>query len=121
MTTLRKIKQRQPPLLPAAVVEGFDRFQPRFALAVVDLPQIQHRPINYPATRQAPLLSIAEIGVRFEWHLLKLFGVTIFANVRACMRTWLGEQRVGFWSSLDGPGLDASRAIADTLLRDQHE
>jgi hypothetical protein len=54
-------------LLPAAVVEGFDRFQPRFALAVVDLPQIQHRPIDYPATRQAPLLSIAEIGVRFTF------------------------------------------------------
>ena len=49
--------------------------------------------------------------VRPEWHLLNLLGVAIVADVRAGDRAWCGEQRVGFWSSLDGSGLDATGAL----------
>jgi hypothetical protein len=30
-------------------------------------------------------------GVRPEWHLLKLFGVAMFANVRSGDLAWFGE------------------------------
>ena len=58
-------------------------------------------------------------GIRPEWHLLKLRGVAMFADVRSGDRTWFGEQRVGFWPSLDGPGLETSGPVADPLVRDQ--
>ena len=65
----------------------------------------------------------ADIKIRnrvgYEWHLLKLFGMAIFADVLAGDRTGFGEQRVGFWSSLDGSGFDAARPIAYPLLSDQ--
>ena len=60
-------------------------------------------------------------GDRPEWHLLNFFRVTMYANVCASMRTCIGEQRIGFRSSLDGPWFDAAGAIADPLLGNQHE
>ena len=36
-------------------------------------------------------------------------------------RSWLGQQRKRFRSPLDGPGLDASGAVAHALFADQHE
>lgn len=59
-------------------------------------------------------------GVRNEWHLLNLRRMTIFADVLSGDRTWFGEQRVGFWPSLDGPGLETSRPVAYPLLSDQN-
>jgi hypothetical protein len=58
-------KQRQTPLLLAALIERVDRLQPCLALAVVDLRQIQHVPIDHPAARQAPLLRNAPVAVLF--------------------------------------------------------
>ncbi len=55
----------------------------------------------------------------YEWHLLKLLGVTIFADVLSGDRAWFGEQRVGFWPSLDGSGFDAAGPVAYPLLSDQ--
>lgn len=47
--------------------------------------------------------------------------MAIFADVRSGDRTWFGEQRVGFWPSLDGPGLETSGPVADPLLRDEQQ
>ena len=60
-----------------------------------------------------------EKGDRLEWHLLKLRGMAIFAGVLSGDRAWFGEERVGFWSTLDGPGFNAAGPIADPLLSDQ--
>ena len=45
--------------------------------------------------------------------------MAIFADVLSGDRAWFGEQRVGFWSSLDGPGFDAAGPVAYPLLSDQ--
>jgi hypothetical protein len=37
----------------------------RFALAVIDLPEIQYVPIDHPAARQTPLLGNAPVAVLF--------------------------------------------------------
>jgi hypothetical protein len=58
-------------------------------------------------------------GIRPEWHLLKLLGVAIFPDFLSGNRTGFDEERIGFWASLDGPGLKASGPIAHLPLRDQ--
>jgi len=65
------------------------------------------------------LLRNAQYKIRPEWHLLKLRGMAIFAGVLSGDRAWFGEERVGFWSTLDGPGFNAAGPIADPLLSDQ--
>lgn len=40
-------------------------------------------------------------------------------NLRSRKVAWFGKQRKGFGSSLDSSRLNASGAIADSLLRDQ--
>jgi len=53
---------------------------------------------------------------RPEWHLLKLCGMAIFADILPGERAWFGEQGVGFGASLDGPGFDTIGAVTDPLL-----
>ena len=43
-------------LRPSAVIEDLDRPDPRRALAVVDLAEIQHVPLNHPPAPNAPVL-----------------------------------------------------------------
>ena len=43
----------------------------------------------------------------------------IFSNVLSGNLPWFGEQRIRFWSPLDGSWLDASRAVPNLLLGDQ--
>ena len=43
------------------------------------------------ATDRTPCCQLGENGVRAEWHLLKLFGMTMFADVRSGEDTRLGE------------------------------
>ena len=45
--------------------------------------------------------------------------MAIFADFLSGNGAWFGEQRVGFWSSFDGPGFDATGPVADLLLSDQ--
>jgi len=52
-------------------------------------------------------------------YLIKLLWVAVSLHIRSGDLTWVGEQRVGFGSSLDGPGFDAAGPVADLLLSDQ--
>ena len=61
------------------------------------------------------------MGVRVEWHLLKLFRVTMFSDVLSHDRTRFAEQRIGFGSSFDGTWLDTTWTITDVLLGDEYE
>ena len=45
--------------------------------------------------------------------------MAIFSGVLSGDRAWVGEQRVGFWSSLDGPGFDAAGPVVYPLLSEQ--
>jgi hypothetical protein len=86
-----------------------------------------------PETRRFPLPPLAPVSrvdfqfaptesikvIRPEWHLLKLLGVAIFPDFLSGNRTGFDEERIGFWASLDGPGLKASGPIAHLPLRDQ--
>jgi hypothetical protein len=56
-------KQGQAPLPASALVECFDRAQPRFFLAVVDLAQIEHMTIDDSTPSTPALLRDAPIAV----------------------------------------------------------
>ncbi len=58
-------------------------------------------------------------GDATEWHLLKLFRVTMFSDERACSRARYGKQRIGFRSSFESAGLDTAGALTDVLLGDE--
>lgn len=53
-----------------------------------------------------------------EWHLLKLFGMSIFEDDGSGDIARLGEHRIGFRSSLDSTRLDPARSVTDLLLGD---
>src|SRR5580658_2536410 len=56
-------KQGKLPMSPARFVEGFDLMTPRFALAIIDLTQIQKRPLHHPTARTAPAFDNAPVTV----------------------------------------------------------
>src|SRR5277367_5941710 len=56
-------KQGKLPMSPARFVERFDLMTPRFALAVIDLTQIQKRPLHHPTARTAPAFDNAPVTV----------------------------------------------------------
>jgi hypothetical protein len=56
-------KQREPSLLPARLVKRLDALQPRRTLAVIDLTEIEHMPIDHTPAREPPLLGNAPITV----------------------------------------------------------
>ena len=60
----------------------------------------------------------AAIGVLLEWHLLKLFGVAVFADMGTRDGARFGEQRIRFRSTFNRARLDAAGAFANVLLRD---
>ena len=90
---------------------------------------VQHRVNRGQSCRKAATGSIfarmcesngvEKKGVGYEWHLLKLLGVAIFPDFLSGNRTGFDEERIGFWASLDDPGLKASGPIAHLPLRDQ--
>ena len=45
--------------------------------------------------------------------------MTMFSDVRSGDLAWLGQYGVGFGSSLDGSGLDASMTLTHPLLSDE--
>src|ERR1017187_2828361 len=58
-------KQREPALLLVLFIKRLDRLHPAFTLAVVDLTQIQHVPIDGAITRDTLLLRNTPIAVFF--------------------------------------------------------
>jgi hypothetical protein len=48
---------------PARFVERFDLTTPRFALAIIDLAQIQHRTLHHTTTRTASAFDNAPVTV----------------------------------------------------------
>src|SRR5580693_3695954 len=56
-------KQGKLPMSPARFVERFDLMTPRFALAIIDLTQIQKRPLHHPTARTAPAFDNAPVTV----------------------------------------------------------
>src|SRR5580704_18115627 len=48
---------------PARFVERFDLMTPRFALAIIDLTQIQKRPLHHPTARTTPAFDNAPVTV----------------------------------------------------------
>src|SRR5271154_6041743 len=56
-------KQGKLPMSPARFVERFNLMTPRFALAIIDLTQIQKRPLHHPTARTAPAFDNAPVTV----------------------------------------------------------
>src|SRR5271168_1417822 len=56
-------KQGKLPMSPARFVERFDLMTPCFALAIIDLTQIQKRPLHHPTARTAPAFDNAPVTV----------------------------------------------------------
>ena len=57
-------KQGKLPMPPARFVERFDLMTPRFALAIIDLAQIQNRTLHHPTARTALAFDNAPVTVR---------------------------------------------------------
>ena len=57
-------------------------------------------------------------GVRPEWHLLKLFEMSIFDDDFSGFGARFGEYWVTFGPSFDGARFDAARTMTDFLLGD---
>lgn len=64
---------------------------------------------------------LPEKDTRYEWHLLKLLGMAIFADVLSGDRTGFDEERVRFRPSFDGPGFNTADPVADALLSNQDQ
>ena len=63
----------------------------------------------------------AKNGVRFEWHLLKLFWMAIQSDSFAEYGARLGHQGEGLGSSLDDSWLNAPGSVGDTMLTDKRK
>ena len=79
------------------------------------------RPARRRKTRKGKQRCQENKGVRNEWHLLNLPWMPMPADFLPCKRPRFREQRIGFRSSLDGAGLDASGAVTHALFGDQYE
>jgi hypothetical protein len=58
-------KQRKLAVPPAAFVKGFDQLAPSLALAVIDLAEIQHLPLNHLAAGAALVLDDIPVAMLF--------------------------------------------------------
>jgi hypothetical protein len=58
-------KQRKLAVPPAAFVEGFDQLASSLALAVIDLTEIQHLPLNHLAASAALVLDDIPVAMLF--------------------------------------------------------
>ena len=58
-------EQRQLRVSPRVFVERFDHATPGFALTIVDLAEIKHRPLHHLATGAALVLDDAPIAMLF--------------------------------------------------------
>jgi hypothetical protein len=58
-------KQRQLAVPPAAFIKGFDQLAPGLALAVIDLAEVQHLPLDHLATGAALVLDNIPVAMLF--------------------------------------------------------
>ena len=58
-------KQRQLAMPPAVFIKRFDQIAPRLALAIIDLAEIQHLPLNYLAAGAALVLDDIPVAMLF--------------------------------------------------------